>query len=239
MTTLANTLVFSFGMHPSGRLRMVYATRLYAKSVALSRVYCVPDDDANESILLSEIANFLGMDVHRIAGWDSRVEFMRCFIRRCFVQGVRFEWYFKDRFGPNYRYSDDKHLDLKDFFTNYGTVPMTSYDIPALFGVTREDTEPSEIHDLVVDHLYRVVSTVRHDVVAGKIEPESHDSVLKSFITGLQNAVADRMNPQADVDAVGVSTRSVEYPEIVTAYSTFLREVVGTRVLLGGAHGWH
>lgn len=130
-------------------------------------------------------------------------------------------------------------MDLKDFFTSYGAAPMTADEIPALFGVVREFQAESSLHDLVVDHLYRVVSTVRYDVVTGNIQHESHDVVLKSLVLGLQRSVADRLHPPGDTDAVGVNVHTAEYPEIVTAYSTFLREIVGTKILLGGVHGWH
>jgi hypothetical protein len=149
------------------------------------------DTDEDEKRMLTQFVSMFRTSF-RIAGWDSRRLLSETVLRRCFVHGVPFQWYYHDRFGPRYRYNDTHHLDLRDFLTEYGVAHesmsglgdvLRVLNVPAPDGLT-------DTGNVLYSTLMSAAMVCRADRLVGHLEAEAHNIVLQYIVYGVTQPCA-------------------------------------------------
>lgn len=216
------TLLFTFSSYDSKRLSSVSVTRFYGATKPLVlRVYALEDTDRSQIGFFDSITTLLAANPgYRIAGWDSRMSFLVHFLRPCMKYGIPFPWWYQHRFGPNYRFGSENHLDYKDMFTGYGLKSASEKDFLAYFGYVDIPERPVLRH-LLHSHIFLAMDTVAGTLDKGlfqKLRDQLHTLTRKCIESG----------PSSDtVDALGVSLMLPTYDEVAFDYQAFL-DVLGT-----------
>jgi hypothetical protein len=210
--------------HESGRLHSLAILRLYEPTGVAMKVFVAEDTAEQEEWLLRTLSSIFTRTIRRIAGWDTHRTVMPALLQRYFRCAVPFPWYYQDRFGPRYRYSDSEHLDLKDFFSEYG-VSSGIPTLPHAFRLVGDIQAESWSSPLRV--LASGVLAARSDLVTGRIYEDVHartlanlhDSVVASLDLGLMEGRTE--------DALGVVFTDYWRDVVTPAYTLFV----------GGFHG--
>ena len=90
--------------------------------------------DLEEHKLLSTFAGAIGPDVHFVS-WNGRTFDLPVIVMRSFKHRIACGWYYSTK-DVRYRYSTEGHLDLMDFYSDYGaTRPMKLHEAARLMGL--------------------------------------------------------------------------------------------------------
>lgn len=68
--------------------------------------------------------------------WNGRSFDVPVIVLRCLRHGIPLAWYFREKFGPRYRYNDGKHYDVMEQVSNFGaTKNLSLNDVAQLIGL--------------------------------------------------------------------------------------------------------
>lgn len=215
--------VIDVDYHQSGRVSAVAILRLYDPTGVAMKVFLAEDTDEQEDWVLRTLSTIFDRTVRRIAGWDTHRTVMPTLLQRYFRRAIPFPWYYQDRFGPRYRYSDSEHLDLKDFFSEYG-VASGIQTLPAAFRLVGNI---DGVWNAVLRVLASAVLAARSDLVTGRIREDVHDTTVAnlhgSVIASMDSAL---MNGRSE-DALGISFTSYWAQSVQPAYTAFIAGFYG------------
>jgi hypothetical protein len=162
--------------------------------------------DIEEHKLLSAFGAAMTDDVHFVS-WNGRTFDLPVIALRSLKHKLACKWYYGDK-NVRYRYTDERHLDLMDYWSDYGACrPMKLHDAARLIGLpgktdmsgaSIEGIYNSTVADLSLDveGIWRDVARYclqdsiqtallwvrsRHHI--GKVTPETHNLILETFST--------------------------------------------------------
>ena len=164
-----------------------------------------PGDLSSEATLLAAFAHAMEVaaDCHLVT-WNGRGFDLPVLAMRSLGRGIAAPWYYKNR-DVRYRYSTEGHLDLMDFFADYGgSRCMKLGDVARLCGLPgKTDTsggdvaklyaeaiafpeQDSKIRERVAryclqDTLQTALVFLRSRHLVGKLTAETHDAALETF----------------------------------------------------------
>lgn len=193
MSTLPFTVVFDASVYPSGRIRSLFVVGLYniTKPAVFKSLHAYDTHESERVLLDSFVALF--RPSYRMAGWDTRKTLADSVLKRCFVHGVPFGWYYQDRYGPRYRYNDQQNLDLYDFFTEHGRykdVVMGQEDVLQTLGVSVPDLDEDNRKVFMV--LTAALLVCRVDRMRDVLSVENHNIVVQYLMQTLADVVEYR-----------------------------------------------
>jgi hypothetical protein len=160
--------------------------------------------DSDEHRLLAEFVGAMAPDVHLVT-WNGRTFDLPVIAMRSLKHRIACGWYYGSK-DVRYRYSTEGHLDLMDFWADYGaTRPMKLHDAARLIGLpgktdmsgaSIEKIYKDSISDLssdlegiqqsvarycLQDSIQTALLWVRSRFHVGKITAESHNAILDTF----------------------------------------------------------
>lgn len=218
MAGLPVTLAFAVSTHESGRIQSVFGLRLYANDAPVLPVFAqVEDSIAEEKNILQYITAIIAGNAQRVSGWNSRKYATNAIARRCIATGTPFPWYYQDRFGPRYRFADDRHLDLRDVLTDYGTVTTDMVRISDAFSLLGMQVPSSDVGivEAVRQGILGALLTARVDVVSGRLTPENHNYVVNQIRARLRST---KEFLEGNTDAFGLQYTLPCYEQVTGLY---------------------
>ena len=178
--------------------------------------------DAAEHQLLSTFGGSMDgtLDVHLVT-WNGRTFDLPVVAMRSLYHKIACPWYYKNR-DVRYRYSEQGHLDLMDFLSDYGSSRfMKLGDVARLCGLPgKTDMSGDKVSDLhaeaardpsrsaelqskvsrycLQDSLQTALVFLRTRHLLGKVTPETHNLALRTFrdspsVTGAIDLDWDRL----------------------------------------------
>lgn len=160
--------------------------------------------DIDEHKLLSTFGSAMTDDVHLVS-WNGRTFDLPVIALRSLKHRLACRWYYADK-NVRYRYTDERHLDLMDYWSDYGACrPMKLHDAARLIGLPgKTDMSGASIEGIykstvadptldidglmadvarycLQDSIQTALLWVRSRHHIGKVTPETHNLILDTF----------------------------------------------------------
>lgn len=200
--------------HESGRLHHAVMVRLYHPQGVASRVLTSADNAESEQNALTALSGTFSAFVQRTAAWNSRGKVFAGLTQRFLAMATPFPWYYRDRFGPRYRYSDSENLDLYDFFTEYGAVKMDLVDAMRALDYVL----PREAFDSACTRAFAsALLCLRADYVSGLADALMFTDSMERIRTGIRRNLYELVSGTS-ADAFGVEVTPDWREYVLPAY---------------------
>jgi len=160
--------------------------------------------DYEERKLLADFHWIMSGDVHFVT-WNGRTFDLPVIVLRSLKHGLPCKWYYANK-DVRYRYSPEGHLDLMDYWSDFGAVrPMKLHDACRLIGlpgktdmsgasiegiyqssladlsIDLEKTQTSVARYCLQDSIQTALLWVRSRYHVGKVDVNTHNAILDTF----------------------------------------------------------